>query len=104
MQVRAAGHRQADLEDDVVVVEEPRLRDVLHPDVVDAPPGHRLHSTPPLGARFVAASSAAPPGVALRLPCGVGSPASTSPTSISCLAWRSADRRSPCGSLPVSLA
>src|SRR4051794_13181464 len=104
VQVRAAGHRQADLEDDVVVVEDLRLRDVLHPDLVDAPPGHRLHRTPPLGARFVAASRAARAGVAFRLPCGAGSTASTSPTSISCLALRSADRRSPCGSLPVSLA
>ena len=53
VQVRAAGHRQADLEDDVVVVEDRRLRDVLHPDLVDPAPGHRLHRTPPLGAALV---------------------------------------------------
>ena len=49
-------------------------------------------------------ASSATPGLAVRLPCGAGSTLSTSPTSISCLAFRSADRRSPCGSLPVNRA
>src|SRR3954453_19382474 len=102
VQVRAAGHRQADLEDDVVVVEDLRLGDVLHADLVDPAPGHRLHRTPAFGATLVQLSRSAPPGVAVRLPCGAGSTASTSPTSMSCLARRSADRRSACGSLPLS--
>src|SRR4051812_26205224 len=102
VQVRAAGRTQPYLEDDVVAVEDPGLGDVLDADLVDPAPGHRLHRTPALGATRVHASNSTPPGVAVRLPCGAGSTASTSPTSMSCLARRSADRRSACGSLPFS--
>src|SRR6478609_4450904 len=96
VQVGAAGRAEAHLQDEVVVVEDGRLGDVLHADLVDAPPGHRLHRTPPTGATLVHASSSAPHGVAVRLPCGAGSTASTSPTSMSCLLRRSAERSSAC--------
>src|SRR5918912_1140833 len=96
-----AGRGEPHLDDDVVLVEDRGFGDVLDADLVDPAPGHRLHRTPALGATLVHASRSTPPGVAVRLPCGAGSTASTSPTSMSCLARRSADRRSACGSPPL---
>src|SRR3712207_6497093 len=101
VQVGTAGGAEPHLDDDVVVVEDAGLGDVLDADLVDPAPGHRLHRTPAFGATLVHASRSTPPGVAVRSPCGAGSTARTSPTSMSCLARRSANRRSACGSLPL---
>ena len=104
VQVRAAGHRQADLEDDVVVVEDLRLRDVLDPDLVDPAPGHRLHSTPPLAARLVDRLQRHRRGSPSACRAGRGPPRAPRPPRSAAWPSRSADRRSPCGSLPVNRA
>src|SRR5829696_10380733 len=104
VQVGPADRRGADLHDGVAVVEDLRVRDVLHLHGVPPRPHVRAHHTPAFSSSDSDSGCA---GCCLSLrssdsPSGVPSERGTSPVSTCCLNWRRPSLILASGSLPVS--
>src|SRR5215213_4225558 len=104
MQIRAADRRGADLHDGVAIVEDLRIRDILHLHGVPPRPHVRAHQTPTFS-RSDSDRGCAGRCLSLRSsdsPSGVPSDRGTSPVSANCLNWRRPSLILASGSVPVS--